>query len=319
MDMKTAVAFIVYSRPETTRRVFERIRKAKPPRIYLIADGPKVPEQSSVCEEVRNIVESGIDWNCELNRIYSDKNLGCARRVQTGLDLVFKQEDQAIILEDDTLPDPSFFKFCEELLFRYKSNESVFHICGMNMFPQLFTGENSYCFTSIANMWGWATWSRAWKHYDLQMKDWATENQKELLNKWCLGNSLRKGMAKMFDIHCNNNDPWTWDYQWFYACWRNGGMAVLPAKNIVSNIGIGPSATHTVSDISIPLFPSCLQSLNSPLTHPQEIERDLSIEKQYRKLEETPKSRRFKNFLAKIFPFITKLKKRSAIAQKTNH
>jgi hypothetical protein len=135
---------------------------------------------------------------------------------------VFKQEDQAIILEDDTLPDPSFFKFCEELLFRYKSNESVFHICGMNMFPQLFTGENSYCFTSIANMWGWATWSRAWKHYDLQMKDWATENQKELLNKWCLGNSLRKGMAKMFDIHCNNNDPWTWDYQWFYACWRNG-------------------------------------------------------------------------------------------------
>jgi hypothetical protein len=302
--MKTAVAFIVYSRPETTRRVFERIRKAKPPRIYLIADGPKVPGQSSVCEEVRNIVESGIDWNCEFHRIYSDKNLGCARRAQTGLDLVFEQEDQAIILEDDTLPDPSFFKFCEELLFRYKYNDSVFHIAGMNMFPQLFRGNNSYCFTSIPNMWGWATWSRAWKHYDLQMKDWNNENKKQFLSKWCVTRSLQKGMGSMFDLHCDNDDPWTWDYQWFYACWRNGGMAVLPAKNIVSNIGIGPSATHTVNEIAIPLFPSFLQFMNSPLTHPQKVERNLSIEKQYRKLEETTKLRRFKNFLKEEFPWI---------------
>ncbi|MDA9962739.1 hypothetical protein N9D63_07620 [Opitutales bacterium] len=307
--MNTPIAFIVYKRPDTTRRVFETIRQARPPRLYLIADGPKSPDLKSKCREVRQIVESGIDWNCELNRIYSDKNLGCARRVQTGLDLVFEQEDQAIILEDDTLPDPSFFTFCEELLFRYKYTESVFHIAGMNMFPQLFTGENSYCFTSIANMWGWATWSRAWKHYDLQMPDWNNENKKQFLSKWCLTRSLQKDMGSMFDLHCDNDDPWTWDYQWFYACWRNNGLAVISSRNIVSNIGIGPDATHTVTDSPVDLYPDKLQSQSFPLIHPNTIQRDFSFEKNYRKLDQTPKSRVLKNYLKKKFPFFDKLKR----------
>ena len=117
--MKTAVAFIVFCRPDTTKRVFQRIREAKPPRLYLIADGPKTKDQRLICDEVRKIVESGIDWNCELHKVYSEINLGCARRAQTGLNFVFMKEEQAIILEDDTLPDPSFFQFCEDLLFRY--------------------------------------------------------------------------------------------------------------------------------------------------------------------------------------------------------
>ena len=303
--MKTAVAFIVFSRPETTQRVFERIRKAKPPRLYLIADGPKDRDQFSICKEVRRIVEEGIDWKCELHKIYSDKNLGCAKRAQTGLDSVFELEDQAIILEDDTLPDHSFFQFCEELLIKFKSEETVFHISGMNLFPQIFTNENSYCFTSIINMWGWATWARAWKHYDLRMRDWEKETKRnEFLNKWCLTKSLKKGMGKMFDLHCNNDDPWTWDYQWFYACWRNNGLGVLSSKNIVSNIGIGPAATHTVTDIPIELLPEKLGSQIFPLRHPDGIKRDFSIEKKYKKLDQTPKLRLLKNFLkGKLFHF----------------
>ena len=307
--MKTAVAFIVFSRPKATKRVFERIKMAKPPRIYLIADGPKTPEQNSSCKEVRNIVESGIDWNCELHKVYSDINLGCARRAQTGLDLVFMKEEQAIILEDDTLPDHSFFQFCEDLLFRYKTSPSVFHICGMNMFPHLCKGENSYCFSSIANMWGWATWARAWKHYDLQMPDWNKENKKQFLSKWCVTRSFQKGMGNMFDLHCENDDPWTWDYQWFYACWRNNGLAAISSQNIVSNIGIGPDATHTVTDSPVELYPDKLQSQPFPLIHPNTIQRDFSFEKHYRKLDQTPKSRLLKNHLKAIFPFFEKFRR----------
>ena len=308
--MKSAVAFIVFCRPDTTKRVFQRIREAKPPRIYLIADGPKTTDQLSTCNEVRKIVESGIDWNCELHKVYSDVNLGCARRAQTGLDLVFMKEEQAIILEDDTLPDPSFFQFCEDLLFRYKTSPSVFHICGMNMFPHLYKGGNSYCFSSIANMWGWATWARAWKHYDLQMPDWNNENKKQFLSKWCLTRNLRKAMGSMFDLHCDNDDPWTWDYQWFYACWRNNGLAAISSQNIVSNIGIGPDATHTVTDSPVELYPDKLQSQSFPLIHPNTIQRDFTFEKNYRKLDQTPKSRLLKNYLKEIFPFFTKLKKK---------
>ena len=295
--MKTAVVFIIYCRPSTTEKVFEKIRAAQPPRLYLIADGPKSSEQNSVCQQTRAIVESGIDWNCQLHRVYSKENLGCARRIQSGLDFVFKYEEQAIILEDDTLPDFTFFRFCEELLERYKDSESVFHICGMNMFPELLLKEDSYCFSSINNIWGWATWARAWNNFDLQMKEWENEDKEKFLENWCVTKSFRKGMKKMFDIHCNNYDPWTWDYQWIYACWKNNGVAVLPSRNLVSNIGIGPSATHTISESPISLYPNFLQSMNFPLSHPLTTDRNLTIEKQYKKKEEIPNWRSIKNFV----------------------
>lgn len=295
--MKTAVVFVIYCRPSTTKKVFEKIRAAKPPRLYLIADGPKSSEQNSLCQQTRAIVELGIDWNCQLHRVYSKENLGCARRIQSGLDFVFEYEEQAIILEDDTLPDFTFFRFCEELLNRYKDSESVFHICGMNMFPELLRKEDSYCFSSINNIWGWATWARAWNNYDLQMKEWENEDKEKFLENWCVTKSFRKGMKKMFEIHCNNYDPWTWDYQWIYTCWKNNGVAVLPSRNLVSNIGIGPSATHTISKSPVSLYPNFLQSMNFPLTHPKTTDRNLSIEKKYKQKEEIPNWRAFKNFI----------------------
>ena len=298
--MKTAVAFLVYIRPETTKRVWAMIKAAKPPRLYLIADGPKTPDQAKTCKEVRSIIESGIDWDCELHKIYSDKNLGCAHRATTGLDYVFEKEEQAIILEDDTLPDPTFFEFCEELLDKYKDSKNIFHICGTNSYPEIFKDDISYHLTSIANMWGWATWSRSWKHYDLSMNNWKNEDSTKFLRKWCLTDSLRKSMHKMFDIHCNNADPWTWDYQWFYACWKNNGLSALPSKNLVSNIGIGPDATHTKSKTKISMFPKQIQKMYFPLVHPNSDMRNISIEKKYRQREEIPKVRRLKNYLKSL-------------------
>ena len=294
--MKTAVAFIVYKRPDTTRRVFEAIRQARPTRLYLIADGPKAPDLEPKCQEVRQIVENGIDWDCELTPVYSDENLGLANRVQTGLDYVFSHEKAAIILEDDTLPNDSFFHFCEELLVRYSNDHRVAHISGCNLHPESFAGSNSYSLCSIVNIWGWATWARTWQSFDLQMETWKNAPQDEILNQWCHKKKERKEIRAMFDLHCQNKDPWAWSYQWIYACWSQNGLSIVPHKNLVSNIGIGPDASNTKSNKQVPFFPERMESIELPLVHPK-IKRDKEFETRYRQKEEPTITRQFKNYL----------------------
>ena len=294
--MSTPIAFIVYKRPDTTRRVFETIRQARPPRLYLIADGPKTPELESKCREVRQIVENGIDWDCELRPVYSDKNLGLAKRVQTGLDEVFSREEAAVILEDDTLPNDSFFRFCEELLLRYANDHRVAHISGCNLHSESFASSNSYSLCSIVNVWGWATWARAWQSFDLRMESWNSAPQDEILNQWCHTGKERKGTRSMFDLHCQNEDPWAWSYQWIYACWSQNGLSVVPHKNLVSNIGIGPDASNTKSDKRVPFFPERMESIEFPLFHPI-IKRDKGFESRYRQKEEPTITQQFENFL----------------------
>ena len=294
--INTAVAFIVYKRPNTTRKVFEAIRQARPPRLYLIADGPKTPDLDSECREVRQIVENGIDWYCELRPVYSDTNLGLARRVATGLDEVFDQEESAIILEDDTLPDPSFFLYCEKLLERYSGDERIAHVSGCNLHPEAFSDQSSYCFSSIVNVWGWATWRRSWKRFDLQMKSWENVDQEEILRQWCHTRKEREGARKMFDLHCRNDDPWAWSYQWIYACWSHDGLGIVPRLNLVSNLGIGPDASNTASSVSVPLFPEKLESMPFPMEHPS-VQRDFAFERRYARKLKTPLVRRFKNWL----------------------
>ena len=292
--MNIPVVLIVYKRTETTRRVFEVIRKVRPSKFYLVADGPKNISQKKICDEVIRIVEKGIDWECNYIKIQSDFNLGLARRVQTGLDEVFSMEKNAIILEDDTLPDPSFFKFCEELLNKYKDNESVAHISGCNLHPEVFIGNSSYCFSSIINIWGWATWARAWKHFDLQMPSWEKEHKNQFLQNWCGSRETLKHTRKMFDLHCNNTAPWTWDYQWVYSCWKMNGLSIIPANNLVSNIGIGPDSTHTHSKAQSEPFPPIKRKLQFPLTQTR-VERDLSFERNYFEADKLPLARKFKN------------------------
>lgn len=292
--MNIPVVLIVYKRTETTRRVFEVIRKVRPSKFYLVADGPKNISQKKICDEVVRIVEKGIDWECDLIKIESAFNLGLARRVQTGLDEVFSMEKHAIILEDDTLPDPSFFKFCEELLNKYKDNESVAHISGCNLHPEVSIGKSSYCFSSIINIWGWATWKRAWEHFDLQMPSWEKEHKNQFLQNWCESREMQKHTRKMFDLHCNNTAPWTWDYQWIYSCWKMNGLSIIPANNLVSNIGIGPDSTHTHCKSQSDPFPPIKRKLQFPLTQTR-VERDLSFERNYYKADKLPWVRKFKN------------------------
>ena len=278
--MNTAIAFIVYKRPDTTKRVFETIRQARPSRLYLIADGPKTPDLEARCREVRQIVENGIDWDCELRPVYSDKNLGLAKRVQTGLDEVFSHEKAAIILEDDTLPNDSFFRFCEELLELYKHDEKVGHISGCNLHPEAFHANSTYCFSSIINIWGWATWRRSWKDYDLKMSKWVDQNKDELLSNWCITKNHKKHTKEMFDLHCNNENPWSWDFQWNFSCWAKGSLSIIPCVNLVSNLGIRPDASNTKALIKIPLFPKKTSSINK-IIHPPEVSKDTRFDSDY--------------------------------------
>lgn len=272
MDFRltTPVAFLIFNRPETTVRVFEAIRQAKPPKLLVVADGARFPEEIGKCSETRNIVEQ-VDWDCEVLTNFSEVNLGCKQRVSSGLDWVFKQVEEAIILEDDCLPDPTFFRFCEELLQLYQNNTQIMNILGSNFLLNRKKILDSYYFSRYTNAWGWATWRRAWHSYDVDMKQWPTIKESKFLNNFLDEKQAVKYWTKIFHaVYSNQID--TWDYQWTMACWLQNGLSVFPNTNLISNIGFSPQATHT-NEKNCKFDSMSTQSMIFPISHPDSISR----------------------------------------------
>jgi hypothetical protein len=237
--LETPVAFLIYKRPELTARVWSAIRAARPRRLFVIADGPKDASESSACVAARRIVEQGVDWDCAVATDFAAANLGLARRVSSGLSWVFSQVDRAIVLEDDTLPDASFFPYCEALLEHYESDARVMHIGGTNIVGSIDT-PYSYGFTKHAiPPWGWASWARAWEKYDLHLTWW---KQKRRVVEEQLGPAFR-----LWDAIIDGHDVGltTWDVPWAATLWGNAGLATVPRANLVSNLGFGEGATFT--------------------------------------------------------------------------
>lgn len=253
MVSDTPVIFIVFNRPRTTSLVFEQIRAAKPKQLTIISDGPRKdhPNDRELVAETRNLVETGIDWECDLNQIYSDHNLGCGVRIATGLTAAFVRYDRAIVLEDDTLPNPSFFDFCEQMLNRYANDESVVHISGSNIPVGLkkLPPQDNYCVNLLPDIWGWATWRRAWKNFDFGIQEWEEVRHSEWLSTLISSEEeleLFKGLfEKQFVLKENHL---TWDWSWIYACMRNGN-SITPLTNLVTNLGFDAGATNTTSPI----------------------------------------------------------------------
>jgi hypothetical protein len=283
--MKSPVLFLVFNRPDTTRQVFEAIRAAMPPRLYIAADGPRASRDGEVvrCEEVRNIA-TNVDWPCEVKTLFRDGNLGCKVGVSDGVNWFFENEEEGVIIEDDILPLPSFFDYCDELLDRYRHDEKVAMISGCNLISTRFTPITSYFFSRNNHIWGWATWRRSWKNYDVAMKAWPQWRERGELRKLSLGNRLFENYwQSIFDnVHGGNID--TWDYQWTFACWKSNGLVVLPAHNLTYNLGFGPEATHTTEGIPDYVVRSRPRPLEFPLKHPavckQESDADVLIEKE---------------------------------------
>ncbi len=168
--MRSPVLFLVFNRPDSTRKVFDAIRSARPPKLYITADGPRPdrPAEAKLCSEVRAIA-SAVDWPCEVKTLFRESNLGCKAGVSSGITWFFSHEDEGIILEDDVLPVPTFFNFCDEMLERYRDDARVSMISGCNLISNHFSPKQSYFFSRYNLIWGWATWRRAWQHYDVAM------------------------------------------------------------------------------------------------------------------------------------------------------
>ena len=251
-ELNTPVLFLVFNRPDTTAQVFEAIRKAQPPRLYVAADGPR-PDRLGEAEKVAKVREiaTAVDWPCEVKTLFREENLGCKKAVSSAITWFFEHEDQGIILEDDCLPHPDFFSFCENLLERYQDDDKVWVITGDNFQNGQKRGQASYYFSHCNHCWGWATWRRAWNHYQGDLPFWPEWKSSPAWIQKLPDRVERRYWSKIFDrVYGNQID--SWDYPWTACVWYHGGLTATPNVNLVSNIGFGSEATHTTSRNSSP-------------------------------------------------------------------
>lgn len=271
MDRLTTkpVAFIIFNRPETTALVFQEIRRVRPPLLLIVADGPRrnVAGELERCREARAIAEN-VDWQCDVRKNYSETNLGCRKRVSSGVDWIFREVDEAIILEDDCLPDPSFFPFCEELLDKYRQDDRIGHINGTNFQFGRKVTPYSYYFSRYYQVWGWATWRRAWEGYDVEMKLWPEIHKGDWLKEILGDRRFVQYWRYIFDrVHGGFID--TWDYQWFFYLWTKKRLGIVPNVNLVSNLGFGRTSTNTKGSNKFGNMER--KSMVFPLNHPTEV------------------------------------------------
>lgn len=276
-QLATPVAFIIFNRPDTTERVFAEIAKAKPPKLLVVADGPRSNRfgEAEKVAATRAIIKR-VDWDCEVLTNFSDVNLGCKRRVSSGIDWVFAQVEEAIILEDDCLPDPTFFRFCQELLERYRHDQRIGMISGDNFQFGRRRNDDSYYFSKYIHIWGWASWRNRWVgNYDVEMTKWPRIRDEGWLADM-VGNSREAGdWHKTFErVYRGEID--TWDYQWVFANWVESRMSVMPSVNLISNIGFGPDATHTVGGSNLANMP--VGRMAFPITHPSGVFKNIQAD-----------------------------------------
>ncbi|MES2213780.1 MAG: hypothetical protein V4465_00080 [Patescibacteria group bacterium] len=265
--LTTPVLLIAFNRPDTASAVFETIRRARPQKLFMFVDAPRTdrPEETVLCEETKSIIKK-VDWPCDVHTLFPDENLGAGRGPAKAITWFFENVESGIILEDDCVPNDSFFKFSEEMLERYKDDERIMVVSGNNFQEGHMRGDASYYFSVYPNTWGWATWRRAWKHFSYTIEPLA--HLESIVGKEAIGHwdeafrSVQGGTRK--DV---------WDYQWVHAVWTHKGLSVVPNKNLVSNIGHGEVATHTKKmDTRALELPR--EEMLFPLVHPSSITSD---------------------------------------------
>ena len=274
------VLLILFNRPEPTRLVLEAVRQARPARLYVAADGPRPahPTDAARCAETRALVMAGVDWPCQVRTLFGTTNQGCGLGPAAAISWFFEQEPEGIVLEDDCLPTPDFFRFCAELLPRYRTDTRVMHIGGNNLAREahqpVTPGGDSYHFSGRVHSWGWASWRRAWQHFDftlallpqLRRRRALADVYPSRLERWFW---LRKFEA----VRTGPQPAHIWDYQWHFAVAAHGGLAIVPAVNLVANIGFGAEATHTFDAHDQNAHPAP-GALRFPLCHPPVVLRD---------------------------------------------
>ena len=308
------VAIIFFTRPDKLREVFEQVRKAKPNKLFLIQDGPRknnYEEDLANINKCREVVEN-IDWECEVYKDYSEINLGVGKRPATGISWVFENVDKAIILEDDCVPDLSFFKFSKEMLDKYEANEKIMLISGMNLLEE-YTNNYSYTFSKACTIGAWATWKRVWEQYDFEIKKFDDRTIKKKLKKeivfknvidlkfWAWNLTREK-------IKHNERLQW-WDYQLSFLLYLNSGLGIVPSKNLIKNIGFGEGASNVSNKEDGLHFNIKRYKIESKLNHPKEIKWDYEFDKKLYDIQNI-KINKLKVILSKIKRSLLRLKRR---------
>lgn len=301
--LKTPVLFLVFNRPDVTKRVFQAIREARPFQLFIAADGPRTEKsgEQNKCDAVRSIVKD-VDWDCDVQTLFRDKNLGCGKAPAQAISWFFDHVEEGIILEDDCLPNPAFFAFCSELLERYRHDVRIMEIGVVNLIEDLCRqDEYSYFFSEHNHTWGWATWRRAWKLYDYKISSY-----KEKVIKDFLSTSFYTGLEydyfkNIFDeTYYNNNAISWWDYQWEFTRRINGGLSIVSRENLIVNLGIGGNATHTLDPHGLGAKMR-FGNVSFPLKHPQIILPNRKRDHEYFKKTFTTFQSKIKHTIKKTF------------------
>ena len=278
---ETPILFLIFNRPESTRKVFEEIKKIKPTKFFIAADGPRSdkPGEKQLCEETRGIVNN-IDWDCDFKLLFRNENLGCGLAVSQAISWFFSQVEFGIILEDDCFPHPDFFSYCEELLIKFNKNQKVMFSGANNFQDGKEYGNASYYFSKHNHIWGWATWKYVWDNYDLQLAGIYT-----LRMIWKLLITFRLSpLPVIYYLHkfilAKKGKLSTWDYQLTLTLWNINAISIIPNNNLVTNLGIGIESTHTgieSSDLFIPLYPETIK----PLVHNDNIKMNFKADRYF--------------------------------------
>ena len=247
--LEVPILFLVFNRLDTTILVFSAIKKIQPSKLYIASDGPREsrPEEIKAVNDVREFLLSNIDWDCEIFTLFNVSNLGCKKSVSNAINWFFDQEEMGIVLEDDCLPSQSFFQYCQELLYKYEHDQRIFLITGYNKQNEWKVTENDYFFSNLGGIWGWASWRRAWEHYDVNLSDIDHFISQDGFQK-SLGNYLGDLKQHMIYNSVIRDNVDTWAMQWGYARHKNNALTCIPSVSLIKNIGFGENATHTFGD-----------------------------------------------------------------------
>jgi len=270
IQLETPVALIIFNNPEATQRVFAAIAEVRPKRLFIIADAPRTSRngEAELCEQTKRIA-TAVDWPCDVETDFASTNMGPGPRIISGINWVFSLVEEAIILEHDCLPDPSFFPFCAEMLERYRENTQIGYITGFNPLEEFFRFPFSYYFSQAGNLWGWATWRRSWREYDEHLSAWPEVKKAGLLSLLLPNKRAVAWWTRTFDAMHEGTGPSTWDYQFVYTCWMRNNLCILPGKNLIEYLGFGAHAENTKTPE--PDLTMQASQIEFPLRHPPAI------------------------------------------------
>lgn len=271
MTLRTSIALSVFNRPDSTAEVVAAIRAAQPHQLFVFGDGARTEAEAALCAQSREVVEA-VDWECPVHYDIATENQGARLRYSSGVDWVFEHVEDAIVLDDDCVPDPSFFSFCDEMLERYRHDERVVMVSGSNYLDQWQTDRQSYHFSRYGSVWGWATWKRAWASYDVTMAAWANDDTKARMREFIDNDEIYELQARRFDgLLADHGNRHSWDLPWNFARLNDQGLTIVPATNLVANLGNrdgrGLPPEHPLSNLPV-------RPLSTPYLEPPQVAPD---------------------------------------------